>query len=415
MALYAAILIVVAGGATAYGVFNKTVDLTIDGKTQTVRTFGDSVQDVLDSKQVKVDSEDIVSPAASASISDGVDIQVKYARPLALSVDGVTTEEVVHETTVADALETAGVELKDDAYLSSDRQSKIPRSGLELVVSNPKVIKVKADGDTKKVRTASPTVSGVLEEADVKVDHDDEIKAKSSDDKSSDAKADEKSGKNEAGKSDLSLDKSAEADNADTAKDKPEKTAPKGELAEDDLVTKNMKLKVVRVKTETKDVDIPVAFDVETRKNDDMDKGDKKIVRAGKNGVKRENVTITTADGDVRKRDVHKSKVVREPVNKIVEIGTKAPKPAKPAESAGPAAGVFDRLAQCESGGNWQANTGNGFYGGVQFSAQTWHSMGGSGLPSENSRAEQIKRATALQQQSGWGQWPACSKKLGLR
>jgi resuscitation-promoting factor RpfB len=93
--------------------------------------------------------------------------------------------------------------------------------------------------------------------------------------------------------------------------------------------------------------------------------------------------------------------------------------PAAPrAPSAAPAAAtgdVWDRLAQCESGGNWASNTGNGYYGGLQFSAGTWRSVGGSGLPSENSREEQIHRGQILQARSGWGQWPACSRKLGLR
>lgn len=76
---------------------------------------------------------------------------------------------------------------------------------------------------------------------------------------------------------------------------------------------------------------------------------------------------------------------------------------------------VWDRLAACESGGRWNINTGNGYYGGLQFSLPTWRSVGGSGLPSEASREEQIARASALQARSGWGQWPACSAKLGLR
>jgi hypothetical protein len=76
---------------------------------------------------------------------------------------------------------------------------------------------------------------------------------------------------------------------------------------------------------------------------------------------------------------------------------------------------VWDRLAQCESGGNWQANTGNGYYGGLQFLPSTWHSVGGTGLPHEHSREEQIHRAQILQARAGWGQWPACSTRLGLR
>ena len=77
--------------------------------------------------------------------------------------------------------------------------------------------------------------------------------------------------------------------------------------------------------------------------------------------------------------------------------------------------GVWDRLAKCESGGNWKINTGNGYYGGLQFSAGTWRSVGGSGLPHQHSREEQIKRGKILQQRAGWGQWPSCTRKLGLR
>jgi LysM repeat protein len=76
---------------------------------------------------------------------------------------------------------------------------------------------------------------------------------------------------------------------------------------------------------------------------------------------------------------------------------------------------VWDKLAACESGGNWSINTGNGFYGGLQFTLATWHAVGGSGYPNENSREEQIARAEILLSRSNWGQWPACTSKLGLR
>ncbi|WP_010524220.1 resuscitation-promoting factor Rpf [Nesterenkonia sp. F] len=77
-------------------------------------------------------------------------------------------------------------------------------------------------------------------------------------------------------------------------------------------------------------------------------------------------------------------------------------------------ASVWDQLAQCESGGDWSINTGNGFYGGLQFSQSSWAAMGGSGLPSEASKAEQIQRAEQLQSVQGWGAWPSCSAQLGL-
>ncbi len=92
---------------------------------------------------------------------------------------------------------------------------------------------------------------------------------------------------------------------------------------------------------------------------------------------------------------------------------------ATPAPSVAPVAvsdgSVWDRLAQCESGGNWHINTGNGYYGGLQFSAGSWRGVGGTGLASEASREEQIARAQILQSRQGWGAWPACTAKLGIR
>jgi len=84
--------------------------------------------------------------------------------------------------------------------------------------------------------------------------------------------------------------------------------------------------------------------------------------------------------------------------------------------SNAPAGGtVWDRLAQCESGGNWGISTGNGYYGGLQFTQGSWNAAGGSGNPANASRAEQIRVAENLRSQQGWGAWPACSSKLGLR
>ena len=76
---------------------------------------------------------------------------------------------------------------------------------------------------------------------------------------------------------------------------------------------------------------------------------------------------------------------------------------------------MFERLAECESNGNWSINTGNGFYGGLQFMLATWQSVGGTGYPHHASKEEQIYRGHVLQQRSGWGQWPACTRSFGWR
>jgi LysM repeat protein len=76
--------------------------------------------------------------------------------------------------------------------------------------------------------------------------------------------------------------------------------------------------------------------------------------------------------------------------------------------------GAWDKLAQCESGGNWSTNTGNGYYGGIQFNASTWHAYGGAGMPHRASKAQQIAVAERTLAAQGWGAWPACSRKMGL-
>ena len=74
---------------------------------------------------------------------------------------------------------------------------------------------------------------------------------------------------------------------------------------------------------------------------------------------------------------------------------------------------TWDALAQCESGGNWAINTGNGYYGGLQFSLPTWEANGGVGNPADASREEQIRIAENVLATQGWGAWPSCSAQIG--
>jgi nucleoid-associated protein YgaU len=83
--------------------------------------------------------------------------------------------------------------------------------------------------------------------------------------------------------------------------------------------------------------------------------------------------------------------------------------PANAADTA-----TWDALAECESGGDWSINTGNGFSGGLQFTPSTWAAFGGTGSPENASKAEQIAVAEKVQATQGWGAWPACTAKLGL-
>jgi LysM repeat protein len=85
-----------------------------------------------------------------------------------------------------------------------------------------------------------------------------------------------------------------------------------------------------------------------------------------------------------------------------------------PAPTAPASGSVWDSIAACESGGNWAINTGNGFYGGLQFTLSSWQAVGGSGYPNQASREEQIARAEMLQARQGWGAWPVCAARAGV-
>lgn len=96
-------------------------------------------------------------------------------------------------------------------------------------------------------------------------------------------------------------------------------------------------------------------------------------------------------------------------------VRTSTPRVSHVAAAPVASASVWDQLAACESGGNWAISTGNGFYGGLQFTQSSWQAAGGSGMPNQASREEQIARGQVLQSRQGWGAWPACAAKLGLR
>jgi hypothetical protein len=105
-------------------------------------------------------------------------------------------------------------------------------------------------------------------------------------------------------------------------------------------------------------------------------------------------------------------------------VATPPPAPRPPAASPAPRPAVaysgnsvWDDLARCESGGNWAINTGNGYYGGLQFNYATWHDYGGGAYaeyPHQASREEQIAVAERLRAARGYAPWPACRAKLGL-
>jgi uncharacterized protein YabE (DUF348 family) len=366
VALATVVVLAVAGTTWGYSALSKSVTLSLDGESQEITAFGGTVGDVLESKGVEVSARDIVAPSVDEEIEDGSRISVRFARPLELTVDGDTKTYWTTETTVSRALGQIGERFRG-ADLSASRGGDIDRGGMSLEVVTPKTLEVKLGGHrmVKKTVTAL-TVEEALDELGVTVGKHDETTP-----------------------------------------------APSHELTDGD------RLVFTDVKIVTKHVDDEVlGFDTVEREDSSMYEGETSVARSGETGLRDVTYRIVYRNGEVAVRTVLRQKVTRRPVDEIVEVGTKerAPAPA-PAPATNFASGgtVWDSLAQCESGGNWATNTGNGYYGGLQFNLGTWRSYGGSGLPSEASRETQIAIATKVRDASGgYGAWPACAASLGL-
>jgi uncharacterized protein YabE (DUF348 family) len=368
IALNLAVLLVIGAGVAAYGSLSKTVTLDVDGRKDTVRTFGTSVGSLLKSQDVRTKGA-AVDARPTEAVSDGDTIKVRYAKDVTVAVDGTVKRERLHAATVGDVLDELDVDPEKGASVNAKASTRLDDTASRVVVSNPKKLTVKVDGEKRSVTTAAPTAGEVLEQAGVEVGPADEVHA-------GDA------------------------------------------LGAAALVKPDESVKVVRVAMKDADRTVRTGPEVEYRDDDELDKGEQKVLEPGAPRVVKQQVLVTKADGKVRDTFVLTEKVVEKGSTRVVARGTKEPEEevvAAAPESA-PAVGddsVWDRIAQCESGGNWSINTGNGYYGGLQFSAATWRSVGGPGLPHEHSREVQIKYAKILQQRAGWGQW-SCAAKVGV-
>ena len=211
-----------------------------------------------------------------------------------------------------------------------------------------------------------------------------------------------------------------------------------------------------KVTTETVDATDPHGS--VQQESGDLSEGETKVATAGVDGVVRTTYEVTTVGGKEVFRTPVAQVVVTQKVDEVVLVGTGAAKKQEskpdqsqgqsqsqgqaqsqgqgqtqaPSESSGGSGGsasggsaggndgsvgddVWAKLARCESGGDPKTNTGNGFYGMYQFTLETWQSLGGTGYPHEADAATQTAMAKKLQAQAGWGQWPGCADKLGLR
>ena len=359
IALAGVVVLAVAGSTWGYSALSKTVTLSLDGRSEQVTAFGGTVGDVLDSEGIDVTSRDVVAPSLDEKIEDGSKITVKFARQLTLDVDGSTKTYWVTATTVSRALDQIGRTFRG-ADLSVSRGGAIDREGLTLQVVTPKTLHVKIGNHKMVTKTVTAlTVEDALDELGVKVGKHDETRP-----------------------------------------------APEHALEDGDTLV------FTDVRIVTRHVDGEV-IDFQTVEQDDasMYEGETSVVRNGRTGLRDVTYRIVYRNGEISVRKVLHQKLLREPVSEIVKVGTKQQVTANFASGST----VWDQLAQCESGGNWATNTGNGYYGGLQFSLGTWQAYGGSGLPSEASRETQIAIATKVRDASGgYGAWPACAASLGL-
>jgi resuscitation-promoting factor RpfB len=359
IATTAVVLLAVAGATYGYQSMSTPVTLSVDGQEREVRVMGDTVGDVLDAEGIELTSHDIVQPDVDETIDDGTRIAVRYGKEIELTVDGKASTHWVTATDVDGALSQIGA-LYRGARLSTSRGTTLDRGGLELEVVTPKKLTVTLAGKKpKKVTVPALTAADALRALDVKVDKHDLVYPKR------------------------------------------EKMLDDG----DKVRWVDIEVKTKRVKGES------FSAETITREDDSSPEGTETVVRSGETGMRNVVYKIRYRNGVEVKRTIVKQDVTDEPVAEIVEVGTQE------VVTSNYAGGntVWDALAQCESGGNWAINTGNGYYGGLQFNLGTWQSYGGSGLPSENSRETQIAIAEKVRAATGgYGSWPACAASLGL-
>jgi uncharacterized protein YabE (DUF348 family) len=360
----------VAAGSVGVAHYDKAVEVSVDGQASSVHVLGSTVADVLDKQDIAVGPHDVVVPSLASSVSDGDHISVRYGRKLTVTVDGKTKEYWTTATNVDSALQDLGIRA-DGAVLSASRSQPLGRGGLTLAVTTPKKVTFVADGKTRTVTSTSSTVFGLLAELGVTKKLDDVV-------------------------------------------------TPVMPTALDD----GMKVVLKRVVTKQERTTEAIGYSTTQQKDSSLYKGQTKVVTPGKKGSKVVVRKKTWVDGKLTATKVVSQKVTRKPVTAVVKVGTKSRPAASPdtsSSSSSPSAGntsgagintansaMWDRIAQCESGGNWHINTGNGYYGGLQFATASWLANGGDDFASRAdlaSRAEQITIANRYYAKAGLGPW----------
>lgn len=353
----AALSLALPTGAAAALTMDKTITVAVDDEQRTIHTFASSVGGALESAGLRVDDLDALAPAASSPIDDGGRIVLKRSRPLALTVDGTQHEIWTTALTVDGALQQVGIR-SHDMELSADPSRRIPLEGMMLVVRITKPI-ILLDGNlpAKEIRSTAMSVADLLTQQGAPLQERDMVT--------------------------------------------PGRTSP---------VLPGMTVQVTRVRSEQRSERRLVPPPIKKIKDPGLPIGSVVIEDPGAPGEQIVTFRVVMANG----READRKQLTAQELTPArpgrVRVGAKGSSVAE--------GSIWDRLARCESGGNWAANSGNGYYGGLQFDKATWRANGGNRFapyPHQASREEQIAIAQRIRNARGnYHAWPTCSAQLGL-
>lgn len=380
-----AALLACGGGGTAFAMSNE-VTVDVYGEQTTIRTFDNQVQDILTAHGVDVKDSDLVQPALTANVNSGETISVVERHEVTVDVDGHEQTVLTDGDTVADALALVEADYENAQITPAPETPLTDDLGTVSVVLPKNVTFVGMNGEWTAENTYATTVQELL---------------------------------------DAHFADSVDADDVITP-------------GRDTRVTDGLVVTIQRTGTTEETAVQAIDYETETRTDDSKYEDETTVLTAGVKGEKTVTTRTTVTDGEVTAQETIAEEVTREPVTEVVVKGTKK-RPAAAAAPAAPSSGgsssssgsntgasapavtdgsVWDRLAQCESTGNWSINNGNGFSGGLQFTRSTWAAYGGTRYAPEAwmaTREQQIDIAKNVQAGQGWGAWPACTRKLGLR
>lgn len=354
-----------SAAAIAVGVLAATsgsdVEVLADGELHELRMRTGTVADALEAAEIDLAADDDIYPELDTEVDGAPRIVVTRAITVNVVVDGEDPVTVTAPVaSVEGAVRLAGlVDLRSEGAVATPAWHDPVADGDVIAIQRPVEVTLEVDGDQRRVVTLAAQVEDLLSLHDVELGPDDRVS--------------------------------------------PAVRAP---LRAEQTIT------VQRIEYVEESEEVVVDRIEVRRDTSTLERGRIRVEQEGRDGLRLDRYRLTLTDGEETARELLDSEVVTAPRDRVVLVGTRAPAPAG---APGAGSSVWDRLAQCESNGNWQANTGNGYYGGLQFHPQTWRSVGGSGLPHQASKAEQINRAQILKARSGWGQWPACSRHIGLR